>query len=117
TVNPSYRRRGGARGTAGGLGDGRDGELVATERAAREIHLDAPDDLGRRDHVHAAWQVADGIHAQLLRPVLGVAVAQGTGPRLPAAAVVAAGQRPDGVDELMVRIRGEMRGLAPARDD
>jgi hypothetical protein len=60
----------------------------------RQSKLDPPDHVICRDEVHAARQVAHRVHAELLRGVLRVAVAQRACARLPAAAVVAAPQRP-----------------------
>jgi len=85
--------------------------------AAVEIQLDAPGDLVGRDHVHAPGQPADDVHAQRLGPIVLVAVAQRHRARFPAAAVVAAAERPHGVDELMMGIGGEMRRFTAAGDD
>ena len=49
--------------------------LQRRQRAAFVVALDRADDVLRRDHVHAARQVAHDVDAKLL--ILGVAVAQG----------------------------------------
>jgi hypothetical protein len=88
-----------------------------TNGSAVEIQLDAPGDLVGRDHVHAPGQPPDEVDAQRLRPIFLIAVAERHRARSPAAAVVAATQRPDGVDELMVGVGREMRRFTAAGDD
>ena len=83
----------------------------------REIGLDALDYLVRRDHVHAARQVACDIGAQVLWFVRFFTIAQCPCARAPAAAGETAGQGANGVNELMVRVRLPMRWLTPAGND
>lgn len=56
----------------------------------------------------------DRIYAELIRAVLFIPIAERNRSRFPASAVVAASERPDCMDELVVRIRSEVRELAPA---
>src|SRR6185436_20900576 len=86
-------------------------------QVAIEVQLHASNDLGCRDHVHATRQPPDDVDAERLGPIVHIAVVERQRPGLPAAAVVAASQRTDGVNELVMRIRGEMRRLAAAGDD
>ena len=79
-----------------------------------EIQLDSSDDLLGGDHVHAPRQLADDVDAQLVGVILLVTVAERQRSRLPAAAVVAALQSADSVDELVVRISREVRRLTAA---
>ena len=106
-----------ARGLRGGKNGLTDTSRQGLQGAAPVIQLDPPDDLVGGDHVHAARQRADDVDAQGVGAIVHVAVAEGQRARLPAAAVVAAAQRTHGVDELMVRIGGEVGRLAAAGDD
>jgi hypothetical protein len=101
------------------VGDGRRlltiGEI--TNGSAVEIQLDASDDVVGRNHVHAPGQPADDVHAQRLRAIFLIAVAERHRARAPAAAVVAAAERSHGVDELVMGVGGEMRRFTAAGDD
>ncbi len=87
------------------------------QRTAPVVQLDPPDDLIGGDHVHAARQRADYVHAERVWPVVHVAIAEWQRPRLPAAAVVAAAQRTHRVDELVMRVGGEVRRFAATGHD
>ena len=85
--------------------------------AAVEVHLDPARNLVGGNHVHAAWQAADDIYTQFVGTVLVVAIANGEGARLPAAAALAAFQGAHGVQILMMRISREVRWFAAASDN
>jgi len=77
-LRPCSKRR--AKGSTGPL-------LERRQRTAVVVALDGTDHVLRRDHVHAARKVTDHVHAQLL--ILGIAVPDREGPRLPTASLVA----------------------------
>lgn len=87
------------------------------QRTAPVVQLNPPDDLIGGNHVHAARQRADNVHAECVWPIVHVAVAERQGPRLPTAAVVAAAQCAHRMDELVMRVSGEMWRLTAAGDD
>ena len=84
--------------------------------ASDEICFDPADDFGWSDHVHALWQMAGHVQTQILRLVPGIAIAERMRSVSPTAAIFAAWQRADRVDELMVRIGLPMKWLSPASD-
>ena len=93
------------------------------EGFAGKVSLDSGDGGGWGDHVHTPWKreggfAAAGFHgvdAKALVPRITVAEWDGAG--FPAAAVIAAGEGAEGVEELMVRVGFPMARLASARDD
>ena len=88
------------------------------------IEFDGTNHIRGRNHRHAAREDrslagatgADGIDAEVV-VAHRVAVAERDGAGFPAAAIVAAGERAEGVEELMVRVGFPLRGLASAGDD
>lgn len=91
--------------------------IQITANATLEIQFDPPDHFLGGDHVQAMRQRSDDIRAQILRPVLLVAIAEWNGAGFPAAAVVAAGQCAVGVKVLMMRIHLPLHWLAPSGHD
>ena len=85
--------------------------------ASSEIELDPANHFVCRNHVHTSWQRSDHVQAERLRAVFFVAVAERNGARAPAAAVVAALQSPNCMNELMMWIGRPVRRLASTGDD
>ena len=85
--------------------------------AALEVELDPSNDVGRGDHVEAAGQVADHIHAYALGTIRVGAVAKGPDSATSSAAVSQQMRAPLVWMVLMMRIGLPLRGLAPAGDD
>lgn len=88
--------------------------LMRHRVSVRVVQVDAADDVSGGDHVETVWKLADDIAAEMLRCVLLVAVAEGLHARLPAPAVIAAGERAVGVKELVVGVGFPVRRFAPA---
>lgn len=88
------------------------------------VALDRSDCIVRRDHRHATREDggvlpsrhADGIDAET-GVAGGVAVAERDGAGFPTAAIVAAPEGAEGVEELMVRVGAPVHGLAAAGDN
>jgi len=98
------------------LGGSGYGALVL-ESAATKVQLDSLNHVIGGDQIHASGKSVHHVDAKLTRLVLLVSVAEGNGPRFPAAAVVAASERTDGVEELVVGIGGPVGRLAPPGHD